>query len=53
VVSSSADVSTSESLLVPDAAKGFQFADLQYLKTPYGRAYLGYAQRYGQLWGIT
>ena len=53
VVASSADESTSESLLVSDAMRGLQFGDLQYLKTPYGRQYLAFAQRYGTLWGVS
>lgn len=53
VVSSSADESTSEALLVPDAFKTFMLSDLQALKTPFGRQYLAIAQRFGTLWGIT
>lgn len=53
VVSSSADEGTSQALLVPDAFKGLQFSDLQELKSPYGRAYLAIAQKFGPLWGLT
>lgn len=53
VVSSSADESTSEALLVPDAFKNFTLSDLQNLRTPYGRAYLAIAMKFGTLWGIT
>lgn len=53
VIQASADVSTSESLLVPDFMKNLTMADLQYMKTPYGRQYLAFAQRYGTMWGVS
>lgn len=53
VVQSTTDNSTSTALLVQDAAKGFKLADLQNLKTPYGRQYLYIAQRTSTLWGIS
>jgi len=53
VISSSADVSTSESLLVPDFMKGLTLANLQNLKSPYGRAYLAFAQSAGTNWGLS
>lgn len=53
VIQSSADESTSESLLVPDAFKEFTLANLQNLKTPYGRQYLAWAQDAGDLWGLS
>lgn len=53
VIESSADVSTSESLLVPDFMKNFMMSDLQNIKTPYGRQYLAFAQRAGNIWGIS
>lgn len=53
VVSSVSDVSTSTSLVVPDFFKDLSLADLQYLKDPYGRQYLIFAQRYGSLWGLS
>lgn len=54
VIQASADVSTSESLLVPDFMKNLSMSDLQYLKTPYGRAYMALAQRYGtSVWGMS
>lgn len=52
VIESSDDQGTGQSLLVPEAMKGLTFSDLQNLKTPYGRAYLAIAQRYGTMWGI-
>ncbi|HEY0181253.1 MAG TPA: hypothetical protein VGC09_00460 [Rhodopila sp.] len=53
VIQSSADSSTSESLMVPDALKNMTLADLQNLKTPWGREYLGIAQSVGSIWGLT
>lgn len=53
VVASSADEGTSNALLVPDAFKGLTISDLQELKTPYGRAYLGIAQKWGTNWGLS
>lgn len=53
VVQSTADESTSMSLLVPDVMQGLSLADLQELKTPYGRAYLAIAQKMGSVWGIS
>lgn len=47
VVASSSDQGTSSTMLVPDAFKGFRIADLEYLKTIWGRAYLSYAQKAG------
>ena len=47
VVQSSADASTSESLLVPEFVKNLTAANLQQLKDPYGRMYLQIAQSYG------
>ena len=53
VVASTGDQGSSVSLQVPEALKNLTLADLQYLKTPYGRQYLAFAQRYGTLWGLT
>lgn len=47
VVQSTADESTSMSLVVQEAAKMFTLADLQNLKNPYGRQYLAFAQGFG------
>lgn len=53
VISSSADESTSESLIVPDSLSGLTIGQLQNLKTPYGRQYLSWAQMYGTNWGLS
>lgn len=52
VIQSSSDESTSQSMLVPNAMAGLTFNDLQMMKTPWGREYLGLAQAYGpSVWG--
>jgi len=53
VVTSSSDGGTSTSIANPDSMKEFTLANLQNLKTPYGRQYLAFAQSFGQLWGLT
>jgi hypothetical protein len=53
VIQSSGDENTNESMVVQEAAKYFTLADLQQLKTPYGRYYLQIAQQYGTVWGIS
>lgn len=54
VVQSSGDEGTNVSLVVQEAAKNFTLANLQQLKTPYGRQYLAFAQSYGpSTWGLT
>jgi hypothetical protein len=53
VIQASADQSTSQSLLVPDAFKNLTLSNLQNLKTPWGRQYMAWAQDMGTLWGLT
>lgn len=54
VVSSSSDGGTSSSWLNPERMALFTLQDLQTLKTPYGRTYMGMAQAYGpNIWGLT
>jgi len=54
VVNSTNDNGSGVSLTVPDAMSGLTFQDLQTLKTPYGRTYLGLIQAAGPtIWGIT
>jgi hypothetical protein len=52
VIASSADVSTSESLEVPEQLKTLTLQNLQNLKTPWGRWYTAIAGQYGTLWGM-
>lgn len=54
VTASSADGGTSQSRLNPEFMKNLTMSDLQLIKTPYGRAYMGIAQQYGgTIWGIS
>lgn len=53
VINSTSDNGTSQSMSVPDWTNNLTIADLQTLKTPWGRNYLGIAQSYGTLWGLT
>lgn len=53
VISSTSDEGTSESMVVPEAVRSFTIADLQNLKTPWGRAYIGIAQSVGSDWGLS
>ena len=46
-VASSGDVSTNQVLVVPEWMKNMTMATNDLLKTPWGRAYLEYAQSYG------
>lgn len=49
VIKSSADESTSESLETPNWAANLSLNDLDLLKTPFGRFYAMYAQKFGSL----
>lgn len=53
VITSTSDQGSSESMEVPEQVKTFTLADLQNLKTPWGRAYIGIAQSVGTDWGLT
>lgn len=53
VISNSFDNSTGAGFVVPDQLKSLSLADLQYLKDPWGRQYLAFAQRAGTLWGVS
>jgi len=53
VIGSSADETTSESLVVPEAMKNLTLQNLQNLKTAYGRQYLYFAQAFGTNWGLS
>lgn len=46
-VMASGDQATSETLVVPEFFKNLTLSELDLLKTPYGREYMGYAQMYG------
>ena len=54
VVSSSSDESTSTTLATPDALRNLTIEDLGFMRTPWGRTYLSYAQDYGPtIWGLS
>ena len=40
-------------MTVPKAFDELTIGNLQNLKTPWGRVYLGIAQSYGTLWGLS
>lgn len=49
VITSTSDEGTSVSVSSPDFLTKLQMSDLQYLKTPYGRAYMAIAQRFSPM----
>ncbi len=53
VVSAAGDDGTNTSIQVAEGFKDLTAADLQNLKTPWGREYIGIAQSYGTVWGIS
>jgi hypothetical protein len=53
VIQTSSDEGTSVGYVVPDQFSQFSVADLQNLKTPFGRRYLGIAQSFGTVWGLS
>lgn len=54
VIQSASDEGTSESMIVQEAARNFTLANIQNLKTPWGRRYLSIAQDYGpSVWGLS
>jgi hypothetical protein len=54
IIQSSSDQGTSQSFMIPAWMEDMTLTNLQMLKTPWGRAYLGYAQEYGPtIWGLT
>lgn len=53
VITSTSDQGTSESMEVPDFVKNLTIADLQNLKTIWGRNYIGIAQSVGSDWGLS
>lgn len=53
IVSSSSDEGTSTSWEVQDQLKSLTIQNLQNMKDPYGRTYLGFAQTVGTLWGLS
>ena len=52
-ITSSSDVSTAAGYTQPKFTEMLNMFDLQTIKTPWGRAYMGYAQQYGSIVGIS
>ena len=52
-ISESHDEATGQGMTVPDFVAGLTIADLQTIRTPWGRQYMGLAQATGTLWGIS
>ena len=52
-IESSSDENTAQSMVVPEQFKTYTMANLQQMKTPWGRYYLGVAASVGTLWGLT
>ena len=53
VAASASDGGTSVGLVTPEFMKTLTLANLQQLKTPWGRQYLAFAQAYGTIWGLS
>ena len=53
VIQSTSDESTSQSMVVPEQFKTYTVANLDALKTPWGRRYLGFAASVGTNWGLS
>lgn len=53
VINSASDNGTAGSITVPEGLKNLSLIDLQALKTPWGREYLGLASSFGPLWGMS
>jgi hypothetical protein len=53
LVDNAADQGTSAGIKLLASMENLTISDLQMLKTPWGRVYLGIAQSVGSLWGLT
>lgn len=53
LINATNDEDTSAALLTPLGLQNLTLADLQNLKTPWGRVYMGIAQSVGSMWGIS
>jgi hypothetical protein len=53
VINEAQDESTSVAITTTDWLSGMTIADLQMMKTPWGRVYLSIAQCIGSMWGLT
>jgi hypothetical protein len=53
LISRSADENTDQSFEIPESLSILTLPDLQNMKTPLGREYLGYAQQSAPIWGLS
>ena len=53
VVESTSDETTSTTLRVPEVFNNLSPFDLQLMRTPYGRAYMGIASKFADIWGVS
>lgn len=53
VIASSSDQGTSNSFQVPESLGNLTIGDLNFLKTPWGREYVAYAQDFGSVAGLS
>lgn len=53
VVNTAGDQGTSDSLTVPEVYQGLTTDQVQNLKTPWGRVYIGIASKVGSNWGLS
>ena len=53
MINAANDEDTSAAILTPASLQNLTLADLQNLKTPWGRMYLSIAQSVGTLWGLS
>jgi hypothetical protein len=53
LVNAANDEDTSAATMVPLGMQNLTVADLQTLKTPWGRTYMGIAQSVGSMWGLS
>jgi hypothetical protein len=53
VINAANDEDTSAASQIPLGLQNLTIADLQTLKTPWGRVYMGIAQSVGSMWGIS
>lgn len=53
MIAASSDQGTSNTFATPEGFKNLTVRDLDFMRTPWGRWYLGYAQDYGSIVGLT
>jgi hypothetical protein len=53
IINAANDIDTSAASMIPLGLQNLTLADLQNMKTPWGRQYLMIAQSVGSMWGLT